>query len=163
MFSNQSPGPDGLNPTFYKRFWNLYGLDIFSVATSWLEQDFIPVQENQNSIVLIPKINNPKIMRDYRLASHCNILYKIISKTLASRLRPLLQNVYPMNNLLWLKADPFLIMHWFPLNLFTIRDGKQKARQVTWISKSTPAKNLIEPTGVIFYKWWIKWDFTWNR
>lgn len=111
MFSNQSPGPDGLNPTFYKRFWNLYGLDIFSVATSWLEQDFIPLQENQNSIVLIPKINNPKIMRDYRLASHCNILYKIISKTLASRLKPLLHNVYPMNNLLWLKADPFLIMH----------------------------------------------------
>jgi len=29
MFSNQSPSPDGLNPTFYKRFWNLYGLDIF--------------------------------------------------------------------------------------------------------------------------------------
>ena len=29
MFSNQSLGTDGLNLTFYKRFWNLYGLDIF--------------------------------------------------------------------------------------------------------------------------------------
>ena len=29
-------------------------------------------------------------MTDYRIVSHCNILYKIISKTLASRLKPLL-------------------------------------------------------------------------
>ncbi|RZB64987.1 Elongation factor 1-delta [Glycine soja] len=33
MDSNKSPGPDGLNPTFYKKFWNLLGPEIFSTAT----------------------------------------------------------------------------------------------------------------------------------
>lgn len=36
MHSDKSPGPDGLNPIFYHRFWKDIGDEIFSSASSWL-------------------------------------------------------------------------------------------------------------------------------
>lgn len=33
MDSNKSLGPDGHKPTFYKKFWNLLGPEIFSTTT----------------------------------------------------------------------------------------------------------------------------------
>jgi len=42
MDSNKSPDSHGLNPTFYKRFWNLCGFDIFTATTFWLEQGSFP-------------------------------------------------------------------------------------------------------------------------
>jgi hypothetical protein len=90
MHSDKAPGPDGLNPTFYKRFWNLCGVEIFNAGVSWLERGSFPEQIMATNIVLIPKKDNPETMKDLRPISLCNVLYKIISKVLANRLKPLL-------------------------------------------------------------------------
>lgn len=88
MDSNKSPGPNGLKLASYKKFKNFCGLDIFAATTSWLENGFFPPQINQTTIVPIPKIPNPTNIKDFRPISLCNVLYKIISKTLANRLHP---------------------------------------------------------------------------
>ena len=42
---------------------------------------------NHTNIVLIPKIRNPVKMSNFRLISLCNVIYKIISKVLAYKLK----------------------------------------------------------------------------
>jgi hypothetical protein len=90
MNSNKSPGPDGLNPAFYKRFWDISGEEIFKTGVMWLEQGAFPLQVVETNIVLIPKKDNPATMKDFRPISLCNVLYKIISKVLANRMKSLL-------------------------------------------------------------------------
>nr|KYP48093.1 Transposon TX1 uncharacterized [Cajanus cajan] len=59
MHGDKSPGPDGLNPGFYKRFWYLLGPEIYHASNQWLEQGSFPPQLNDTNIVLIPKIDHP--------------------------------------------------------------------------------------------------------
>ncbi|KAH1098000.1 hypothetical protein J1N35_014921 [Gossypium stocksii] len=42
---------------------------------------------NGTNIVLIPKVQTPKNIRQFRLISLCNALYKIISKAIVNRFR----------------------------------------------------------------------------
>jgi hypothetical protein len=90
MHSDKAPGPDGLNPAFYKRFWELCGSEVFQTSKQWLQIGRFPDQLNNTNIVLIPKVANPTSMKDLRPISLCNVLYKIVSKVLANRLKPLL-------------------------------------------------------------------------
>ena len=99
MNSDKSLGPNSLNPSFYKRFWHLCGLELFHFATCQLENGFFPSLVNKTSIVLIPKNKNPKNMKDFIFISLCNVLYKIISKTLANPLKPFLPSICVANQL----------------------------------------------------------------
>jgi hypothetical protein len=57
----------------------------------------MPEGINDTSIVLIPKIENPMELKDYRPIGLCNVLYKLVSKCLVNRLRPLLGEVISEN------------------------------------------------------------------
>ncbi|MCI28064.1 RNA-directed DNA polymerase (Reverse transcriptase), partial [Trifolium medium] len=87
MHPDKAPGPDGFNPAFYQHFWNLCGNDIFEAAKEWLERGYFPSSLNETNICLIPKCENPNSMKDMRPISLCNVLYKMISKLLANRLK----------------------------------------------------------------------------
>ena len=53
----------------------------------------MPEGLNSTSIVLIPKASNPSKLSEYRPISLCNVIYKVISKCLVNRLRPLLDDL----------------------------------------------------------------------
>jgi hypothetical protein len=87
MHPDKAPGPDGFNPAFYQHFWDLCGNDIFEAAKDWLDRGYFPSSLNETNICLIPKCENPISMKDMRPISLCNVLYKMVSKVLANRLK----------------------------------------------------------------------------
>ena len=52
---------------------------------------------NKSNIALIPKVNNPKRMTDFRPISLCNVVYKLISKTIANRFKTFLSHIISEN------------------------------------------------------------------
>ncbi|GAU46165.1 hypothetical protein TSUD_301250 [Trifolium subterraneum] len=91
MHSDKAPGPDGFNPAFYQHFWELCGNDIYEAAKEWLERGYFLSSLNETNICLIPKCENPVNMKDMRSISLCNVLYKMVSKLLANRLKGCLE------------------------------------------------------------------------
>ena len=53
----------------------------------------VPNYLNETLISLIPKCQNPESLSNYRPISLCNSVYKIVSKILVARIRPLLANL----------------------------------------------------------------------
>jgi hypothetical protein len=91
MHPDKAPGPDGFNPAFYQHFWDLCGNDIYEATNEWLERGYFPNSLNETNIFLIPKCENPVSMKDMRPISLCNVLYKMVSKLLANRLKGCLE------------------------------------------------------------------------
>jgi hypothetical protein len=65
------------------------------VVLGFLNHDIFDVNLNSTHITLIPKIKNPTRVTDYRPIILCNVLYKLISKVLANRLK----KFYPLSYL----------------------------------------------------------------
>ena len=86
----KAPRPDGMNAHFYKKFWHIVGTDVTHAVLDFLNNSNMLTDINYTHIVLIPKINSPKKMSNYRPISLCNVIYKIISKVLANRLKVIL-------------------------------------------------------------------------
>ena len=58
-----------------------------------LNSNMSMVEINKTNITLVPKIKNPTKMTDFRLISLCNVVYKLISKVLANRLKVILPQI----------------------------------------------------------------------
>jgi hypothetical protein len=89
----KAPGPDGIHAVFYKRFWDVFGGDITAEVLQALNSGTIPAGWNDTTVVLIPKPDDPELITQFRPISLCNVLYKIISKVLALRLKGILPEV----------------------------------------------------------------------
>jgi len=166
MHSDKAPGPDGLNPAFFKRFWHLCGVEIFHAAMNWLNNGEFPSQMMNTNIALIPKKDNPETMRDLRPISLCNVIYKIISKVLANRLKPLLQNCISQEQSVFVEnrsiIDNVMAAHEIIHHMKCKRKGKvgEVALKID-ISKAYDrveweyAKRVMRRMG--FHDRWINW------
>jgi exonuclease III len=89
----KSPGPDGFPADFYQKNWETVGGDVCKAVLEFLNGGRFDVGLNSTNIVLIPKVNSPSNPSDFRPISLCNVLYKIISKVLANRLKCFLPTI----------------------------------------------------------------------
>lgn len=88
MRSDASLGPDGLNAAFYKSAWPWIAQDVHKLVTEFYTSAYFQQELNQTFIALIPKKIQPIVPQDFRPIILCNVIYKIIAKSLADRLRP---------------------------------------------------------------------------
>ena len=86
----KSPGPDGWTIEFYSAFFELLGGNILKVVEESRTSGSLYNAINSTFIALIPKSDNPSSFDDFRPISLCNVLYKIISKIIANRIKPIL-------------------------------------------------------------------------
>ena len=93
MGPTKAPGPDGMNALFYQKFWHIVSDNVVSAILEFLNTGYMPPALNHTYIVLIPKIKNPIKVPDFRPISICNVIYKIITKVLANRLKQILPQI----------------------------------------------------------------------
>ena len=78
----KAPGPDGLPPLFYQKFWTSIGKDVSSAILNCLNLGFIPPSINRTFITLIPKVKSPTVVFEFRPIALCNVIYKLASKVI---------------------------------------------------------------------------------
>ena len=66
---------------------------VVNVVLDFLNEGIMLLALNYTNIVLIPKVKNLEKMSDFRRISLCNVIYKIISKVLANRLKQVLLEI----------------------------------------------------------------------
>lgn len=87
---DKSPGSDGWTIEFYVAFFDLMRRDLLRVIEESRTSGCLYNAINSTFIALIPKSDSPSSFDDFRPISLCNVLYKIISKIIANRLKPIL-------------------------------------------------------------------------
>jgi exonuclease III len=125
----KAPGPDGMQSIVYKRYWNLMGDKIVDEVLQVLNGAEMPEGWNDTFVTLIPKVKKPNRIKDLRPISLCNVLYKIVSKVLANRLKSILPEVISGNQSAFvpgrLITDNVLIAYELSHYLMNKRGGKE--------------------------------------
>jgi hypothetical protein len=100
----RSPGPDGWTTEFFIYFFDLVGEDLLQMVEDSRLKGQISGSLNSTFLVLIPKIDSPLSFNDYRPISLCNLVYKLISKVIANRIKPFLGRSLSAEQLGFLKG-----------------------------------------------------------
>ena len=91
MHPTKALGPDNMSIIFYENYWDIVGSDVIKCVLNALNSGVMPSDLNETFIYIIPKVKSPQKIIEFRSISLCNVIYKIISKVLANRLKESLQ------------------------------------------------------------------------
>jgi hypothetical protein len=78
--SFKSPGPDGVNFVFFKDFWEEMKGDVLRFVSEFHRNGRLTKGLNSTFIALIPKVDSPQGLNDYRPISLVGSLYKVLAR-----------------------------------------------------------------------------------
>ena len=76
-----------MNALFYQKFRHIVGDDLIATMSDFLNSGTMLLDINYTHVVLILKVKSLERISYYRPISLCNVIYKIILKVLANRLK----------------------------------------------------------------------------
>ena len=92
MHPTKFPGLDSMSPIFYQRYWDVVGPQVVDYLQI-LRTSIMPNGLNSTYICLILKVKRPQKITEFQPISLCNVIYKIVSKVLANKLKGVLLEV----------------------------------------------------------------------
>ena len=144
MHPCKAPSPNGIPVLFFNSFWHIVGNDVIKLVLNFLKLGIMPPNINHTFITLVPKVASPKSMKDLRPISLCNVIYKIMSKVLANRLKLILpviinesQSAFVPNRLITENAI-------ITLEIFHSIKHRQKVKKAILLSSLTCAKPMVK-------------------
>lgn len=97
-------GPNRFTKEFYISVWPVIGKDFITAIQSFFLFGFLPTGVKSTILALIPKKIPAHTMKDYRPIACCNLMYKVISKLLANRLKAFLPSPIEPNQSAFVKG-----------------------------------------------------------
>ena len=107
---DKCPKPDGLNFKFMKEFWDVIKPEVLRFLDEFYVNGRFSKETNASFLALIPKVQDPQNLNQYRPISLIDYIYKIVAKLLTRRLKRCCQMLLMSDKLPLLKADTCYIV-----------------------------------------------------
>ena len=163
MASGKAPRPDGFTIDFFKACWDLVKLDVWAVVEDSRSSSSILKSLNSTFIALIPKQEDVVTPSKFRPIALCNVLYKIISKVMANRLKPILPLIISEEQLGYVEGSQIMDNVLFAQEMIHTLQSKKRAGMIIQLELSKAydkvswsyLEAVLEVFG--FGQCWIKW------
>ena len=78
--NDKAPGIDGYNALFFKHTWKIVKKDVVKAVIDFFTKGKLFKPFNGTLVSLLPKVQNPQTVKEYRPIACYIVIYKIISK-----------------------------------------------------------------------------------
>ena len=94
---HKSPGEDGLTGEFYRAMFQIIGPDLTAVLNEMWTTSSVPEAFMRGVIVLIPKVQGARVIKDFRPITLLNVDMKVYTRVQATRLNKLADKMLHKN------------------------------------------------------------------
>ncbi|KAK3217731.1 hypothetical protein Dsin_011701 [Dipteronia sinensis] len=153
MSPSKAPSLDGFLTLFYQKYWSTVGDKVTSACLGVLNNGVGLDEVNETLIILIPKVKRAKRLSEFSPISLCNVIYNVVLKSLATRLRAMLNDVISETQ------NAFIPGRLISVNAIvcfecmqSLKRRKKKEENVHWLSNWTCQRPLIGWSGILSQK-----------